>query len=256
MPVARVVMPNKPTVLGAAIALRKRLASDVDVKKESEAAVTDQCVTLIINMGVRLLSFEEFNHFFERGSERDQRQVTDWVKTIGDRTNVALLITGLETSLAVIERNEQLKGRFWAPITMPRYNWRDKADRGQWRSIVNAFHNALKAHFDLPDLSTNEWQFRLYLGSGGIIGLLAKLLTKLVLNAISKKQTSLGMAEFKRAFERGIKAEDRSGQPLINPFIHNLDVTKNREYLVDQAQSVGAKADEPTTARTKRAKRK
>ena len=52
--------------------------------------------------------------------------VADWLKILVDETRCALVVAGLPSCQTVIDSNEQLAGRFHAPILMPRFSWQDR----------------------------------------------------------------------------------------------------------------------------------
>ncbi len=48
---------------------------------------------------------DEFQHFVDKGSQKIQHHVADWLKVLLDESEVAVVVAGLETSMAVLYRS-------------------------------------------------------------------------------------------------------------------------------------------------------
>lgn len=187
MPILRVTVPARPTVKGLQTAMLMALGDPL-FDKGTETSKTQRLFTLMRAVGTQALFVEEFQHFHDKASQKVWHHVADWLKTLVDDTGVALIVAGLPGCLAVINQNEQLSGRFLAPVQMPRLDWRKKADREEFIAILASFEEELSRYFDLMKLSEPEVAFRFYCACGGLMGYLVKLLRQMVWNAISAKE--------------------------------------------------------------------
>ena len=67
---------------------------------------------------------------------------------------------------------------------MTRFQWREPNQRKQFIAILRSFHKEISKEFDLPDLSSDEMAFRLYLATGGVMGYVSKLFRQVLRNAV------------------------------------------------------------------------
>lgn len=192
VPILRVKAPSKPTVKGL-VELMLRSMSDPTFSAGTENAKTIRLLTLMKNTGTRMVMIDEFQHFQDKGSRRIMHHVADWLKILVDDSKVALVVAGLPSCSAVISQNEQLAGRFLAPILMPRFDWKIDSHREEFVGILGAFQESIGQLFDLPRLDSAEMIFRCYCASGGLMGYLTKFLRQAVWDAIDgeRKQITL-----------------------------------------------------------------
>ena len=129
VPILRVTTPSKPTVKGLAEVLLEGLGA-VDATRGTENERTRRVKYLMRNTETRMLMIDEFQHFFDKGTKLIMHHVADWLKILVDETRCALVVAGLPSCQTVIDSNEQLAGRFHAPILMPRFSWQDLEQAG------------------------------------------------------------------------------------------------------------------------------
>src|SRR5271167_1026830 len=150
VPILRVTTPSKPTVKGLAEVLLEGMGA-VDATRGTENERTRRVKYLMRNTGTRMLMIDEFQHFFDKGTKLIMHHVADWLKILVDETRCALVVAGLPSCQTVIDSNEQLAGRFHAPILMPRFSWQDVEQREEFIGILQAFHQVLSQHFQTPE---------------------------------------------------------------------------------------------------------
>jgi len=205
VPILRVTTPSKPSVIGLA-ELMLRAMGDPLFDRGTENSKTSRLQALMQNCGTRMVMIDEFQHFVDKGSHKVMHHVADWLKILVDDSNVALVVAGLPTCLAVLEQNEQLAGRFLSPIFMPRFDWLHDEQREEFKAILGAFHESLSIHFDLPVLDGDEMAFRCYCGTGGLIGYLSKFLRQMVWNALDANKRSISLQELEKAHNESVWA--------------------------------------------------
>ena len=187
IPVLRVTTPSAPTIKGLAAEILSSIGDPMP-DKGTVNNMTSRIVTLVRGCGVRIIMIDEFQHFYDKERKKVMHSVADWFKVLVDRCKVALVVSGLPSCQAVLNQNEQLAGRFLAPIHMPRFDWSDDDLRGQFIDILECFHSSLD-QFDLPALDSDEMAFRFYCASGGLIGYVVKILRQAVWNATDSDST-------------------------------------------------------------------
>lgn len=242
IPVLRVTVPSKPTVKGFASEILKALG-DPCFDKGEEVRLKSRIQDLLTTTETKALVLEEFQHFQEKTSLKVWEHVTDWLKVLVDNSRVALVVAGLPTCLDVIYQNEQLAGRFLAPIKLPRFDWTLNQSREEFLGITTAFGEALSPHFDLPDLGQEEMGFRLYCASGGVIGYLTKLLKQAVWDAINRNSQSIRLSDFNAAYLRSIASEDEAASHA-RPFSSKFCASAAPD-LIAAAKKVGLRRIDP-----------
>lgn len=236
VPILRVKTPSKPTVKGLA-ELMLRAMEDPRFDAGTENAKTIRLQTLMKHSGTRMVMIDEFQHFYDKGSRKVMHHVADWMKILVDDSRVALVVAGLPTCRAVLDQNEQLSGRFLSPIVMPRFDWRVAEHREEFIGILGAFQESLGQHFDIPCLDSAELAFRIYCGTGGLIGYLTKFLRQVVWNALDHSYKSITLEQLQLAHDEAVGAlSDLPG--ALNPF-HRDFIPAAAEDVLAKVRSIG-----------------
>jgi Cdc6-like AAA superfamily ATPase len=145
--VARV--PSRPSIIALAKSLLKALGVP-DWTTGTEIELTERLKTLLKKCKVMAIALDEFHHFVDRRSEQVQHELADWLKNLIEEAEVCLIVLGVPRMTAVIRQNEQLEGRFLAPVVLPRFDWFQDEQRADWIGILDAFSITLSEHFDVP----------------------------------------------------------------------------------------------------------
>jgi hypothetical protein len=199
-----------------------------------------------------VLALDEFQHFFDKTTHKVQHHVADWLKVLADEAQVGLVVTGLPSCLSVIQQNEQLAGRFMAPVRLHRFDWMNEEHRNDFIGILQGMQEALAA-FDMPAFGSDEMAFRFYCATGGLIGYLAKLLKQAIWNAIDAKKSSVDLSDLALAFSESIVTDRNQWLALSNPFTRDFAVTPD-EALLNKVRQIGtAKLEEPPPSRIRKA---
>jgi hypothetical protein len=246
-PVINVSTPSKPTVKGLAAEMLRAIG-DPRHEEGTEIAKTARLYRLMEEIGSRVLLIDEFQHFYDKATNQVMHHVADWLKILVDQTKVVLIVSGLPTCWQVIDQNEQLVGRFLAPLVMPRFNWADEYLREEFLAILAAFHEAMSAQFEMPDLASEEMGLRMYCATGGLMGYITRLLRQLVWNAIDGGERRIVIADFAKA--HGDCHWDKEDEPLFEAFTPGFRALPTPELLA-RAALLGTKRDNVQTSSRK-----
>jgi hypothetical protein len=246
IPILMVKTPSKPTVKGLAELMLHALHEPL-FDKGTENAKTLRLRRLLRECRTTMVVIDEFQHFYDKGSHKVMHHVADWLKILVDDAKVALVVAGLPTCQAVIEQNEQLRGRFLAPVYMPRFNWMNGKDREEFIDILGAFNQSLGHHFDLPDLDTPEMAFRIYAATGGLMGYLTKFLRQLVWNVLDDQQTTIELSDMVRAHDEAVWAKEGL-LDIPSPFTREFP-TQPTDDLIARIQKLGTHVEPPLPPR-------
>ena len=256
VPVLSVKVPSKPTVKGLVEVLLSAL-EDPKAHVGTEINKTNRLKKLLSKTRTRVMVLDEFQHFVDKSSMKVQHHLSDWLKIFLDDSGVALVVVGLESSMAVLEQNEQLQGRLLAPVRLSRFDWNDETQRTEFVAVLRSFESVLRNYVDLPEMANANMGFRLYVATGGLIGYLTKLLDQLVWNAVTSNSTTLTLQDFNKAFKDSIAGDQDAKSSAGNPFLKSFSTEPTAANLaaamevgVPQAAAAPQRRRSPTKKRT------
>lgn len=239
IPIVRVKTPSKPTVKGL-VEMMLHDMGDPRSSNGTENRKTIRLLELMRGTSTRILMVDEFQHFYDKVSHKVMHHVADWLKIVVDEARIALVVSGIPTCRVVLDQNEQLAGRFLAPISMPRFNWKNDDHREEFEAVLAAFHESMSRHFDLPELDSEGLAFRFYCGTGGLIGYVVKMLRQAVWDALDEGRKVITVADLADAHRRSVWATN--GIAGIRPFDLSACLEPN-EMLLSVAAQVGVKIE-------------
>lgn len=251
IPILRVTTPAVPSIRGLAETILTALGDPMP-GKGTVINMTNRIVALISALNTRMVMIDEFQHFYDKERHKVMHNVADWFKELVDRCKVALVVSGLTSCQCVLNLNEQLAGRFIAPIHMTRFDWRSDELREEFIAILAAFHSGLK-QFDLPKLDSDEMAFRFYCASGGLIGYLAKILRQAIWNALDDGKLQITLEDLAIAYQESVY-KDEMATDLLNPFDRGFIVQVNDELLKRVSLIGVAMPEEPQRRKSRRKK--
>ena len=241
VPVLQVSTPSEPTVMGL-VELMLSALGDPRFYIGTKTRKTNRLIKLLKAANTRVVSIDEFQHFVDKSSFKVLHHVADWLKVLVDQAKVGLIVAGLPRCQAVIEQNEQLRGRFLAPVKMPRFDWTDEESRSQFVAVLASFQESIDRFFDVPRFDTANLAFRIYVGCGGLVGYVAKFLDQLVWNAAESGTKAIMLADFHAAHAEAVwKDEAKCHGP--SPFSEEFDADPKKEATLAVARQVGIESD-------------
>jgi hypothetical protein len=236
VPVLFASVPSAPTVKSLAGTMLDALGVP-DPERGTENEKTRRLRILMRETGTKMVMIDEFQHFVDQGTHKVMHHVADWLKRLIDDTRSTLVIAGLPSCMAVIDQNTQLARRFLAPIQLPRFQWINPAQRKQFVSILRSFHTEISKDFDLPDLSSEDMAYRLYLATVGLMNHVAKLLRQALRNTPDQDRPVITLNDLNIAHMQAIWSIQRI-PGLPKPFEAKFRVEKNMDIL-DQVSRIG-----------------
>jgi hypothetical protein len=203
VPVLYASVPSTPTVKSLAGVMLESLQSP-DAYCGTQNQQSSKLRTQMKNVGTQMVIIDEFQHFCDSATNKVMHDVADWLKILIDDTKTTLVIGGLPRCKAVIDQNEQLAGRFLAPIELPRFDWENVQQRQEFVTILDAFREEISKQYKIVPLATDSMAFRFYCATGGLIGYLSNLLRKAERNAISEGKSQIRLEDLDQAFRQSI----------------------------------------------------
>jgi hypothetical protein len=242
MPILYIKAPAKPTVKGVAELLLEGL-KDPNPTRGTEIERTRRLKTLMPKTQTRVLMIDEFQHFVDKGSTTVMYLVADWLKILVDDVRCSLVVAGLPRCQAVIDQNEQLAGRFLAPINLSRFRWTDLDEREDFIGILESFHSQLHEFIGLPKLDSSPMAFRFWCATGGLIGYLTKLLRRAISNAVAKKSGHVTLTDLDVA-HRECTWHELGTNVILRPFNPDFRLEPTSD-VVTKVLRIGCEATPP-----------
>lgn len=252
IPLLRVSVPVRPTIKGLAEEILLALG-DPNPSKGTVSNMTSKIVAQVREVKTLAMMVDEFQHFYDKEKQKVMHDVADWFKVLVDRCHIVLITSGLQSSQSVLNLNEQLAGRFMAPILVPRFDWNDDDQRDEFIAILGAFQTGL-SEFDLPQLDSDEMAFRFYCATGGLIGYIVKILRKAVWNAVDDGRRQIALKNLATAWQESVY-RDIAALDLPNPFSRGFAAQSNEDLLARVCKIGTALPVEPKPKATRTKKR-
>jgi hypothetical protein len=236
VPILFASVPSAPTVKSLAGIMLDALGVP-DPERGTENEKTRRLRILMRETGTKMVMIDEFQHFVDQGTHKVMHHVADWLKRLIDDTRSTLVIAGLPSCMAVIDQNPQLARRFLAPIQMTRFQWINPAQRKQFVAILRSFHTEISKDFAIPDISSEDMAYRVYLATGGLMGYVAKLLRQALRNTLGQDRPVVTLRDLNVAHMQAIWSIQRI-PGLPKPFEAEFKVEKNMDIL-DRVSRIG-----------------
>lgn len=246
MPIVSIKAPAKPTIKGLSELLLEAL-KDPNPERGTEIERTRRLKRLMPKTQTRLLMIDELQHFVDKGSTAVMYLVADWLKILVDDVGCSLVVAGLPRCQAVIDQNEQLAGRFLAPINLSRFRWTNFDERADFIGILGSFHQQLREFIGLPELDSDPVAFRFWCATGGLIGYLTKLIRRTVCNAVAQKSRRVTLADLNIA-HRECMWHALGSEAIRRPFDPDFKLKATSDVLT-QVLRIGSEVTPPASAR-------
>lgn len=213
IPVLTVDVPANPTIKNVAETILIKLG-DPKFEKGSEASKTKRITNLVQKLGVKMIIFDEMQHFIDQGNRRTPIQVSDWLKTIINDAKVSTVLMGLNRTKILLEVNEQLRRRFSNQIVLKPFGLRTPAGLESFVGVLKQIDRSL----GLPkSLSFNDDAIikSIHFATNGIMDYMVKIMIGAYRVALEEKYSGINRACLERSFTEYIWVD---GLGEANPF--------------------------------------
>lgn len=240
IPVLVVDTPSVPTVKNLAEEMLLQLG-DVRYNKGSTIEKTNRILNYMKKCDVKLLIFDELQHFIDQGKKRTPHEVSDWLKTVIDKAGASTILMGLSRCEGILKINEQLRRRFCKRIDIRPFNLNEAESRSSFVGVIKILdhHFSLRNKIDLKDKNILT---SIYFATNGIIDYMIKLFIGAFEVAIETNTGGLSKECFYCAFKENIWVE---GINKLNPFSDdfiNMNLDKPgmpfHKFEIDQVERV------------------
>lgn len=211
-PILVIDTPSLPTVKNMAEEVLLQLG-DSKFNKGSAIEKTVRILDHMRRCEVKLMIFDELQHFIDHGNKTTPKQVSDWLKSLIEQSGVSTVLMGLTQSEHILRINEQLRRRFSSRVDLLPFSIADQESFWIFFKALRALDKVLK----LPqamDLS-EDLVHRFHFATNGIIGYMVNLTIAAYQVACENNLPCVERKCLERAFTASIWSK---GVGVLNPF--------------------------------------
>ena len=145
--------------------------------------------------GTKVLLLDEASHLVEKGVKVTSQEVTDWLKTLVEKQNIALLMFGVPRLVTLLDSNEQLKHRSLRPIEFRPYDFRFPEEQKAFIACVRTYADMFREAGVPIEVPIQVLVPNCYLLSAGAIGILRRFMQELAVRAGRKGLQTVTFAD-------------------------------------------------------------
>lgn len=226
IPILTVDTPPQPSIKSFAEEILIQLGDPV-FYRGSATRKTNRILKYFNDCKVKLVIFDELQHFVDKGKNATPSDVADWFKSLIEKSNISAVLMGLERSQEIVDANEQLSRRFSKTIDLKPFNVHEEDSRIKFQGIIRNLDEEVGLDIRL-DVSNKELVKSLHFATNGIIDYMVKLFVGAHEQALIQGCNSLTKACFEKAFSEHIWSK---GVGSLNPF--------NEQFIGDKLNKPG-----------------
>lgn len=250
-PLVLVEVPHHATSISLLKAILMALGDPVPEKGDREDKLR-RLKKLLQEQSVRFIFLDDLQHLVDKGQDIVLYDAAECLKEIMIGTKVSIVAAGLEDAKKVVDSNEQLKRRNRARVEVNRFDWANEESREEFVGLLAQFQKHLQ-EFELPNLSSREMAFRMYLASGGLVDFVSSILMQAIWNALDAKRWKISIRDLAKARDEALWDDGQLGK---NPFSDDFSVRKcDLESQISAARRINARVARPVSKRSQRAKK-
>lgn len=171
---------------------------------------------------VRMIIFDEFQHFIDNGQSNSLQSVADWLKGFIDECGIPCVLMGLPRSAQILRINEQLRRRFSTHLQLLPFSIKSHWEFEEFQVVLNEFDMALP-HQAQGRYAEPETAKRMYYASNGLIGYVRKLIVGAYELSMLGDHKEIDHELLRRVFIRDIW---RDAPQELNPFAQGSALRK------------------------------
>jgi len=232
IPVAYCQMPSVPEPATITTAILYGIGDPTWAHKRSRANRVIYTAEALQRAGVEVLGVDDFHRLVDTRGQKVQHVAADYLIELAFYFGGTLIFSGLSRMQTVFDTNEQLAGRTQSPICFRRLDWRK--DRALFIQLVENLLGEFERHGISTKAISRDFFFRLYCGTGGLIGYVVRVLRAAAL-ICDARRVPLEPEVVRKAVREVVTKNWPGG---IDPFHENFPKIESPETLA-LANSIG-----------------
>lgn len=245
IPVFKSAIPSKVTCKSVAQSLLTEMGAPRP-ESGNQVSLTTRLARLLVECETELIILDEFQHLLQRGAEKTLDEVSDWIKTLINKTQIPILLVGTPNSESILRTNTQLDRRFCVVEELKCFSWLD--DSKEYRLFLKHVDKALP--FDTPaNLADPDRAIRIFAASEGKPAFTMMLIREASKTAIKRGLSALTDELLSEAFNKYLLRKTRLKRnpwPMsyhdLEAFIDKLGPTDSPSYLTGVKSAISGSA--------------
>jgi len=234
VPVLYIEIPTIPTEKSIARALMWQL--DVRASRAlSEQELIAHFAEIAKYCRIKLVIIDEFHHFTESSQYPKLLRYANSVKSLMNRSGVSVVLMGLPSSRAILDKNQQLRGRFSSVQHIGAFAMDETAQFNDFLDVLRALADKLPFE-NAEELAGEVYGPRMWYATHGALGYVKKLLIEAIEMSDATRPGKLTMTLMEKAFTAAIWC---NGIGKLNPFnrsfSHNLLDAAGEPFCPDRS---------------------
>lgn len=229
-PVVYVEVPDRTTTRAVVARIHKAIGSPVG-EKENKADLIDRLAHVFPEMGTKLLILDEAHHLVLHHSQPVVKENAEFLKSMLNRCNVQMLLAGTGDVLKLRAVDGELRRRMFTPFMLRAYNWGIISERVEFCALLNHYEQAL-AYKKECGFAAPNFARRIYLATGGVVGIVAKFLSLGVDEADRRQERCISLASLAAVYE-GENCEERP-VPELDKVLPDGFNEQNNPFVCDE----------------------
>lgn len=234
VPVLDIEIPTIPTEKSIARALMLQL--DVTTGRTlSEQELIARFAKIAEYCRIKLVIIDEFHHFTESSHYPKLLRYANSVKSLMNQSGVSVVLMGLPNSRAILDKNQQLRGRFSSVQHIGAFAMEETDQFNDFLDVLRALADKLPFE-NAAEIADHLYGPRMWYATHGALGYVKKLLIEAIEMSGASKNKQLSMNLMEKAFTAAIW-HDGIGKlnPFNRSFSHNLLDEVGQPFCPDMA---------------------
>jgi type II secretory pathway predicted ATPase ExeA len=218
--VVLIKIPASPTLKNVTSALLDELG-DEEPEKGTLDGMQRRVARKVEQLGVEMIMIDEFQDLLYTDTSKRMKNVGNYVKHIGDKYKVSVILAGLENARSVLSGHPELKRRFMATAELKAFEARAPEELAYFQQYLSIVEKQIG--FQSINLGTESMAWRMYYATHGLPGNIASIVETAI--DLAAEDQKLKMAHFIDAYELVINDPKRK---RVNPFSYSATDIRNK----------------------------
>ena len=198
IPVFQAEVPD-PVTLGGVISSLLHELGDPHSEVGTIPSRAKRLFTLLSECKVRLIILDEFQHLTQTATAKQMAEISDWLKSMINKTKIPVVLCGIPSALDVLRCNSQLMGRFPIRTQINPYYWDE--DRLVFTKVLDGIDRQLP--FAHPaGLAEGDMPLRLMAASNGCMRPLMGLIKEACIFASTDHASRISTTHLANAYRK------------------------------------------------------
>ncbi|MFY8275003.1 ATP-binding protein [Pseudoalteromonas sp. SSDWG2] len=178
---------------------------------------------------VKIIIIDEFHHLL-RGEKRIDQKVGQFIKSLIDKYNVAVLLLGIPRAQKILELDTELNSRVIQGGMLELFNCKNDNSRAYFQKFLREY--SAKCPVPIIDLSTDNMAYRMELATGGDLRRIRQLFQHMLLHIDEGEEITIAHLDVAHRQLNKANGNYDSNNQVIWPFSSEVTLQQVKQALV------------------------